>query len=166
MTDDSDDVLADVRSAHPRARELMPEEFFWDCGDDDAPFGSDEGDTALYEFRDWRESNPDASLVDCLSWIRSGQLTEYDSRLVQDSQISKDLANPGGAFLADAYDMFTLDATVLATGLAQLVFEGRIDAEAKPYLRVAVQRQLHPRIVSSAERGAILRATLRVIDVA
>ncbi len=33
--------------AHQRAIQLVPEEFFWDCVDELAPFGSDEGDMAL-----------------------------------------------------------------------------------------------------------------------
>ncbi len=163
---DDDDVLSNPEAAHPRARELMTEDFFWDCADEDAPFGSDEGDTALYEYRDWRASHPRSSLVDCLSWIMGGRLADYCGTLLEDSQIAKDLDDPDGAFLADQFDMFTLDATVLATGLAQLVFEGRIDPAAKPYLRVAAKRQLHPKVVTSEDRAEILRAALRVIDAA
>lgn len=46
--------------------------------------------------------------------------------------------------MADAYDMLTLDTTVIATALGQLLDEGRIDPEVKPYIRVAIKRQLHP----------------------
>jgi uncharacterized protein YfeS len=166
MDDDDYDVLSDPEAAHPRARELMTEDFFWDCADEEAPFGSDEGDTALHEYRDWRASNPEAPLVDCLSWILCGRLEEYDDSLVEDTRIAKDLEDPDGAFLAEEFDMLTLDATVLATGLAQLMFEGRIDPAAKPYLRVAVRRQLHPDVVTSPERATILRTALRVIEAA
>jgi uncharacterized protein YfeS len=161
-----DDILSDPTAAHPRAQDLMTEEFFWDCVDEVAPFGSDEGDTALYEFRDWRESHPNAALTECLSWIMNGRLTEYNEGLLDDSQIAQDLKNPDRAFLADLYDMFTLDAAVIATGLAQLIFEGRIDREAKPYVRVAVRRQLNPQVVSNDHRAEILRAVLRVIEAA
>ena len=36
----------------------MNEDFFWDCVDERAPFGSDEGNDAYYEWRHWREENP------------------------------------------------------------------------------------------------------------
>jgi hypothetical protein len=81
-------------------------------------------------------------------------------------------ANPGGvpakvfSQLADAYDTFTLDTTVIATALGQLLDEGRIDAEAKPYVRVAVTRQLHPKIVTSNHREKILLAVQRVVEAA
>jgi uncharacterized protein YfeS len=42
----------DKAHANKRAIELIPEEFFWSCIDELSPFGSDEGDTALAEFRD------------------------------------------------------------------------------------------------------------------
>jgi hypothetical protein len=48
----------DKDHAHPRALELAPEAFFWSCGDELAPFGSDEGDMALREFLYWRKENP------------------------------------------------------------------------------------------------------------
>ena len=49
------DPFNDPETARPRARELMTEKVLWDCVDEDAPFGSDEGHDAYYEFRAWRE---------------------------------------------------------------------------------------------------------------
>lgn len=66
--------------------------------------------------------------------------------------------------LSDHYDSFTLDATVIATGLGQLLDEWRIDLDAKPYLRVAIKRQLHPEILTSKHRKRILDAVTRVVD--
>lgn len=56
-------------SAHPRAIELAPEEFFWSCVDELAPFGSDEGATSLEEFVTWRRKNMGKPLRDCLVWV-------------------------------------------------------------------------------------------------
>ena len=44
--------------------------------------------------------------------------------------------------------------------------EGRIDADAKPYVRVAIKRQLHPKVVTSKDRRNILLAIRRVVDAA
>jgi len=131
--------------AHPRARELMRESLFWDCVDEAAPFGSDEGSQAYYEWRSWRQANPKAPLTECFDWILCGNLNAYNESLASDAQIEKDVANPSEAFLGDQYDMFTLDTTIIASGLGQLMDEGRIDPDAKPFLRVAIQRQRNPK---------------------
>ena len=137
------DPFNEPETAHPRARELMVETFFWDCVDERAPFGSDEGSDAYYEWRSWREANPLSPLTDCISWILDGKLNDYNDTLCTDEQIEEDLANPDAAFLSDHYDMFTLDTTIIATALGQLMDEGKIDADAKPYVNIALRRQLH-----------------------
>src|SRR5688572_14924757 len=110
------DPFNEPERAHARARELMPEEVLWDCADEEAPFGSDEGHDAYYEFREWRERNPNGPLTDCLSWIMVDRLAEYDETLCSDARVQRDIAEPSEAFLAEHYDPFTLDATVIATG--------------------------------------------------
>jgi len=122
----------------------MCEALFWDCVDEAAPFGSDEGSDAYYEWRKWREEHPQSPLSDCFDWILAGRLEAYTDRLADDAQIEADLAKPAAALLADQYDMFTLDTTLIATGLGQLMDEGKIDADAKRFLRVAIRRQRHP----------------------
>lgn len=144
----------------------MPEPVLWDCVDEEAPFGSDEGHDAYYEFREWRSTHPSAKLVDCLSWIMEGDLASYTHALAEDAQVEADIESPEDAFLADSYDMFTLDATVIATGLGQLLDEGRIDTDAKPFIEVAVARQLHPKVVTSDHRREILSMIRRVVDAA
>jgi uncharacterized protein YfeS len=160
------DPFNEPETAHPRARALMTEAFFWDCTDEEAPFGSDEGHDAYYEFRDWRQRNRKKNLTACLWWIMEGKLKKYNEDLCSDEAIERDLEDPDEAFLADSYDMFTLDATVIATALGQLLDEGRIDVEAKPYVRVAVKRQLHPKVVTSGHRRDVLLAVQRVVDAA
>lgn len=144
----------------------MVEDFFWDCVDEHAPFGSDEGATAYDEWRRWREDNPSRPLTECLSWILSGRLEEYNESLCKDERIAADLENPEGAFLSDSYDIFTLDTTVIGAALGQLLDEGVIDIDAKPYVRIAVTRQLSPLICRDDERREILNAVRRVVEAA
>jgi uncharacterized protein YfeS len=145
----------------------MTEEFFWDCVDEEAPFGSDEGHDAYYEFREWRRRNKEKQLTDCLAWIMQGEdLGSYTDEICSDEAVALAHETPTEAFLADAYDMSTLDATVIATSLGQLLDEGRIDLAAKPYVRVAIERQLHPKVVTSEWRKEILLAVRRVVDAA
>jgi uncharacterized protein YfeS len=160
------DPFNEPETAHPRARQLMTEKFLWDCADEEAPFGSDEGFDAYYEFRDWRKRNKKKPLTACLSWIMEGQLKKYTDELCSNKTIARDLEDPDDAFLAESYDMFTLDATVIATALGQLLDEGRIDADAKPCVQVAIKRQLHPKVLTSKHREKILLAVQRVVDAA
>ena len=120
---------------HPIAQELMAEEL-WDCVDEDAPFGSDEGADAYQEFRKWRTSNPAAPLTACIEWIGSE---------------------------ADYADAFTYDATILATVLRQLIAEGSIDELAKPYAYAAIQRQSRG---AGRHRLSLLKKARAAIDAA
>ncbi|MCA9241070.1 MAG: hypothetical protein KDA37_12760 [Planctomycetales bacterium] len=158
------DPFNEPETAHARARELMKEEFFWDCVDEWAPFGSDEGNDAYHEWRSWRSENPAANLLDCLDWILVGRSNEYDERLLDEATIQRDAANPDSTFLAEHYDVFTLDTTVIATALGQLMDEGRIDHEAKPYVKTAIARQSRPEFGGNGERLEYLTAIARVID--
>jgi len=159
------DPFNEPETTHPRARELMIEEFLWDCTDEEAPFGSDEGFEAYYDFRSWREENKKENLTECLAWIMDEEnLENYNEELCSDEVIERDVENPDKAFLADHYDIFTLDATVIATVLGQLLDEGRIDTEAKPYVQVAIKRQLHPKVLTSEHRKNVLLAVKRVVD--
>ncbi len=161
------DPFNEPELAHPRARELMTEEFFGDCTDEEAPFGSDEGDTAYFEFRSWREQNERENLIKCLDWIMNGEdLKNYNKDLYSDEVIEQDLENPDDAFLAEHYDMFTLDTTVISTALGQLIDEGRIDKEAKSFVQVAINRQLHSKVLTSEHRKNVLLAVKRVVDAA
>src|SRR5262245_39883276 len=124
--DSEHDPFNEPELANPRARELMREEFFWDCVDEEAPFGSDEGNTSYHEFRAWRRKNKKAKLTKCFAWIMQGEeLSDYNETLCTDEIIERDLDAPEAAFLGEAYDMFTLDTTIISTALSQLLDEGR-----------------------------------------
>jgi uncharacterized protein YfeS len=170
MEYDDHDPWNEPSHRHPRARELMTDEVLWDCANELAPFGSDEGADAYAEYRRWRGENPGANLIDCLTWILGPNKAAYNATLTQDSAVrdSHKSANEFGYS-----DAFTLNATIITTVLGQLVDEGRIDPEAKPFARVAIDRQSHLLVLSRyrdeptiAERRAILRSIQRVIEAA
>jgi uncharacterized protein YfeS len=129
--------------AHPRARELVPEEFFWDCTDALAPFGSDEGDTALAEFRAWRRDQPRTPIIECLKWtiesVGETELSEYSDAILSESLVAQQIRDEN---YDDQQLIFTVDVSVLATGFGQLLDEGRIDASAKPIVARAIARQI------------------------
>ena len=109
-------------------------------------------------------------MVECISWILGGKEAEYNDSLTSDASIEE---SEESAIRFRYSDAFTLDATIIATVLGQLVDEGRVDIEAKPFAKVALDRQSHPRLLEKyrdeptiAERRAILQSVQQVIDAA
>ncbi|HLP39539.1 hypothetical protein [Lacibacter sp.] len=132
----------DIEHAHPRATELIPEDFFWSCIDELAPFGSDEGDMALAEYRDWRKENPQTATLDCLQWVIEsvGEMAfaDYNPKITDRSLIKTQIQDDD---FDDLQYIYTLDNSVIATGFAQLVDEGIIDQQNKPIIQLAIDRQ-------------------------
>jgi uncharacterized protein YfeS len=128
--------------AHERAIELIPEKFFWDGIDELAPFGSDEGDTALSEFRDWRKENPNTETFECLLWtiedVSEKSLSEYNEKILDRNLIKSQLEDDD---FNDQHYIYTVDNSVIATGFGQLVDEGKIDSKNKPLIQLAIDRQ-------------------------
>jgi uncharacterized protein YfeS len=133
----------DIDYAHERAKTLIPEEFFWSCIDELAPFGSDEGDTALAEFRRWRKQNPTTPVLECLIWtiteVGEMKFSEYNRQLVDRDKIQSQLQDKG---FDDQQYIYTLDISVIATGFGQLVDEGTIDHAIKEIIQIAIDRQI------------------------
>jgi len=132
----------DKDHAHKRAIELIPEEFFWDNISELAPFGSDEGDTALSEFRDWKKENPNLPTYECIKWtiesVGEMNISDYNEKILDRKLIKKQIIDI--AFDDQQY-IFTVDISVIATGFGQLVDEGKIEERNKPLIQLAIDRQ-------------------------
>ncbi|WP_035375060.1 hypothetical protein [Pseudoduganella violaceinigra] len=141
--DDEEIYGIDKEHGHPRALEIIPDDFFWDCGDDLAPFGSDEGDMALAEYRDWRKANPATPLEACLIWtiesVAEIGAAEYSDAIFNEATVRQQIDDPE---FDDQHYIYTTDVSVIATVFGQLADEGTIDASAKPYAERALKRQI------------------------
>lgn len=139
---DEEQYGIDIDFAHERAKELIPEEFFWSCIDELAPFGSDEGDTALAEYRDWRKQNPDTPTIECLRWVIESvgemDFANYNNSLLDRIKVEDAIKDED---FDDQQYIYTLDNSVIATGFAQLVDEGIIESANKPLIQLAIDRQ-------------------------
>jgi len=156
----------DIDHAHKKAIELIPEEFFWDCADELAPFGSDEGDTALAEFRDWRKSHPTQPTIDCLKWTIEGvgdmDFKDYNRQLLPREKILSQIQDKG---FDDNQYIFTLDISVIATGFGQLVDEGLIEPANKEVIQLAIERQiLWAELVGNWPHASRYISNLRVLE--
>lgn len=118
-----------LEAAHPAARMLLTEEFYWSPIEETSPFGSDDGADAFYQFKEWRESNPTASpfifieaLLDDWGYSKGPQ--------PQDGEVE--------AYLLERSVLGT-NNVIIAVGFGQYVLEGKID------------RDLHKRTIQSVE---------------
>jgi uncharacterized protein YfeS len=48
-------------TAHPKAKEILIDDFYWSPIEESGPFGSDDGSDAFYGFRQWRSTNKSIS---------------------------------------------------------------------------------------------------------
>lgn len=139
--EDQDADGIDKARGHPRALQLIPDEFFWDCTDELGPFGSDEGDTALFEYRNWRRENPDRPLAECLVWtieaVGEMDVAAYSDAILDESVVAAQIQDPD---FDDQHFIYTTDISVVATGFGQLADEGTIDTDAKAYVERALGR--------------------------
>ena len=130
-------------NAHKRAIELAPEEFFWDEVNELSPFGSDEGYTALSEFRRWRNSNSSSPLIECLQWtiesVGEMKFEQYNNSILNRDLILNQIGNQE---YDDQQFIYTLDVSVIATGFGQLVDEGVIEKDCKDLIQIAISRQI------------------------
>ena len=132
----------DKEHAHKKAIELIPEDFFWNSIDEFASFGSDEGDLALAEFREWKKLNPNIPTYEYLKWaIESlGELSivDFNDEILDRKLIKSQISDEN---FDDHYFIFTVDICTIATGFGQLVDDGEIDEKNKPLIQRAIERQ-------------------------
>ncbi|WP_299335039.1 hypothetical protein [uncultured Psychroserpens sp.] len=152
--------------AHERAIELVPEEFFWSCIDELGPFGSDEGDMALSEFRDWKKDNPNTESYECLKWTIEGvseqSLANYNESILDKTLVQTQIDDDN---FDDHQYIFTVDISVIATGFGQLVDEGKIDKKNKPLIQLAIDRQkIWAELATHWEHSSEYIRNLNVLD--
>ena len=132
----------DKDHAHERAIELIPEEFFWSCIDELAPFGSDEGDMALAECRRWKKINQNVTSYECLKWtiesVSEMNLSAYNEKILDKTLIKSQIDDHN---YDDQQYIYTVDVSVIACGFAQLIDEGEIAENNKPLIQLAIDRQ-------------------------
>ena len=125
-----------------RAIELITEDFFWSCTYELAPFGSDEGDMALSEFRDQKKENPNEESYKCLKWaiedVAEINISDYNENILDKTLIKSQIEDDD---FDDQYYIYTVDISVIAVGFGQLVDEGKIDSKNKLLIQLAIDRQ-------------------------
>ncbi|MFO0616171.1 MAG: hypothetical protein U0414_26495 [Polyangiaceae bacterium] len=144
MAVDLTHLLPDGAELHPSAAAILGEdtELLWAV--DSGPMGSDAGRDAVSEFADFRDASPRTGLATILAKIVSDfESAGYPADIASEPAVRRALAE-----IEDFYqDVYVLDETVIATGLARLLMDGRVDGPAREMLGRAVARQSQPLVL-------------------
>lgn len=162
--EDADAWELSPETAHPKAAQILTDEFFWDCTDANSPFGNDIGADTLAFFRAWREAQPRSNPVELLGRILGEAFGVADAHwnVVEPDQVREML-------IESEDDMSVRDDAVIALAFGQLVLEGAVETEIKRRALLASQRQALPSVlrhrgwVSSPERTGRLRRMREVL---
>ena len=156
---------------HERAVKIADYKFFWDASDDLAPFGCEEAYIAFCELCDWLIDNPDTPIIDCFIWILESWelgLDDFNDEIIESENILKIIQD------LDFYeDLMSLDYTVISTGFAQLILQGKIDMYVKNIIQLSILRQMNSHVLDAFlgtneqckyERYLYLRKLLDILE--
>jgi uncharacterized protein YfeS len=136
---DDPEVGLDPATCHPHFNELMQEDFYFDCVDELAPFGNDDGAATLSKLEDWyRKRKGKADIVEFMFNLIDGFGFKYACdgcvQLLDMDEINQ---------LMDEDEFFIdcMDQAVIATVLGQLKIEGKIDPRLKELGFITIERQ-------------------------
>lgn len=132
------------KSAHPKAKQIMKEEFYWSPIEESGPFGSDDGSDAFYGFREWRQNNKTISpLVYLKELIKEWNYPPFDLNEMNEENIKKYIASSQ----LGARTLTGQDNAIIAVGFGQFVLEGKIDEDIKSLTKTALNRELLPFVI-------------------
>lgn len=132
---------------HENAIKIADYEFFWDCWDELAPFGSEEGALAFMDFCDWRIIYPDADIIEYyVELLSSWDLDPSDfNECMLDNEIIIRIIRD----FDFEEKILILDIIIIATGFAQLILEGKIDDRVKDIIHLSLLRQLNHNVLDA-----------------
>jgi uncharacterized protein YfeS len=129
------------KDAHPRAREVLTDAFFWDASDPCGPFGDETGREVLESFRDFRIEEPRGNPIALLGQL----LEEWEIADAHWDAVDADEVQAIGA--DDELGLLLRDEAILALAFAQIIVEGRVDLEVRRRAMLALVRQGLPALI-------------------
>jgi uncharacterized protein YfeS len=130
-------------NAHPNARKLLVEDFYWSPIEETGPFGSDDGSDSFYGFAKWRTENKSESPVTYLTeLIQEWGYPTFDLNVIDAEKISQLLRE------VDSRMLIGQDNAIVAIGFGQFVLEGKMDIDIKNLTKKAIERELTPELLN------------------
>ena len=138
------DYSPTIDKAHPNAKRLMNEDFYWSPIEETAPFGSDDGADTYAGFADWRRThkteNPKEFLMQQIDYwgYPTFDLNETNLDNLKPYLKQSDL---GTRFMSG------IDAAIVSIAFGQLYLEGTVDKDFKELAKTSIKRQLIPEML-------------------
>jgi len=139
------DYSPTIEKAHPTAKRLMNEEFYWSPIEETAPFGNDDGADTYAGFADWRQThkaeNPKEFLMVQIDYWAYPifDLNETNFDKLKPYLKQSDL---GTRFMSG------IDAAIVSIAFGQIYLEGTVDKDLKELAKTSIKRQLIPEILN------------------
>jgi uncharacterized protein YfeS len=165
MTENFNDWKLSPEKAHPKAAKLLKAEFFWDCVDENSPFGNDNGADALQQYRLWRANNPGGDPVQFIKEL----LPNWQCSLEKWKQLTPSAFQ--APLLEGGYELETGDDVIISVAFARLIFDGVVGHEMSSLALEAINREQDPGRLHQwkhpderIERLAIMKSVLLALD--
>jgi uncharacterized protein YfeS len=131
--------------AHPKAKALLKEDFYFSPIDETGPFGNDDGADTYAGFKDWRPTHLNDDPADFLfDQINEWGYPKFD---IYETDIKKLTPYLKESDLSSRY-MSGIDAAIISIAFGQFYLEGTIYKSFKETTLIAIKRQLIPEILS------------------
>lgn len=134
--DDEEEGLS-RETSHPDFVAHFSEEFYYDCVDDEAPFGNDNGADTLYELEDlFKSGNYEGKILSLPKRIVS---EIWDFHYMKPDNFSKEKIKE--LIEKDEYSIIATDQVIIAVALGKIKITGKIEPELKELALNAMKRQ-------------------------
>jgi uncharacterized protein YfeS len=132
---DDDEIGMHPLTSHPKFRAHFSDDLYYDCGDVEAPFGSDEGsDTLAQIVEDLRKGKP----FDFAGFPKKMVEVYWEMTYLPAADISREAVEELAK--TDEMNMTQSDMVTYATAFAQIKITGRLDAGLKAAAINAMKR--------------------------
>lgn len=123
-------------TSHPTFRAYFSNQLYYNCADEEAPFGSDEGNDTLHILEE--NYKPKLNFANFPRWLIQDQweLTYFPPAPNQTDQELQEQAAKSVHGLPGEQEILQTDQVILATALGQIKISGKIDGEL---LKLALQ---------------------------
>ena len=133
---DDEDYGPHRQTSPPHFVQYLTDGFYYDCGNEEAPFGSDEGSDALYELEQAFRKNAD---LDTLAFPQK-LICEYWGMDYLPPQLDQAAESIAELCKQQETEVYQSDKVIIATAFGSIKITGRLKLELQQLTLLAIQR--------------------------
>lgn len=139
---DIDDYGPHPFTSHPLFRTYFSKALYYDCGDEEAPFGSDEGSDTLHVLQEVLRKQPKQKLADFPKMLieKEWGLTYLPPKAEQTDAELREQASQQYNGLPGERELLQTDQVILATAFGQIKTMGKLDATLQELAFLSLNR--------------------------